>query len=115
MKEDLQEIKETLKKMQKDISRLEKLVADDFYNELTMDDLKARLKMAEDQLYELGYVYDPNIGIYGQHWPCHAFDEKLDKFAEKVSHMYDESINLISNYQNGIEQVPPLSKCNPYK
>lgn len=100
MKEDLQEIKETLKKMQKDISRLEKLAADDFYNELTMDDLKARLKIAEDQLYSLGYVYDPNIGIYGQNWP---------------GHIYDESINLISNYQNGIEQVPPLSKCNPYK
>lgn len=113
MNKDLNDIKETIKNIQKSIAKLEKLALDDYYDDMTLDETKARLRMAEGELQRLGYIYDQNLGFYAP--------ENLnnnDNFESKVNAMYDDSMNIIRKWQdanmnemNHSEQIGPLSKC----
>ena len=106
MKEDLQEIKKSINSIKESIKTLEKHVLDDYYNEMAIEDVRMRLKIAEDKLSQLGYIYDTNIGLYGLYYPgCNV------ELQEKIESMYETSMKLVEDWNKN--QVPPLSKCVP--
>lgn len=106
MKADINEMRTSIDSIKKSIKTLEKHVLDDYYNEMPIEDVRMRLKIAEDKLSQLGYMYDTNIELYGLYYPgCNV------ELQEKIESMHESSMKLIEDWNNN--HVQPLSKCVP--